>query len=91
MISPRTRFQEKAKQAGWRWLDVIDSEQFLEAATAAMLEMQLTNSAAPDMASAAAWQWRGDGAKQFLHILMTLLEKPQELKPMDTANLNWKA
>lgn len=74
MIAPREKFQELAKASKWRWQDTVDSAQFQAAVDAAMLQMLLNHSRPPDMATAASFQWRMDGAKTFLQILMGLTE-----------------
>jgi hypothetical protein len=71
MITPRESFKNNPDYSK-KWPDVVDSRMFGEAVNAAMLEMNLQNSNPPDMGSAAAFQWRAEGAKQFLRIFMGL-------------------
>ena len=71
MITPRESFKSNPDYAK-RWTDVADSRMFQDAVYAALLEMDLQNSNPGDMGTAAAFQWRAEGAKQFLRILMGL-------------------
>jgi len=81
MIKPRETFRGSPFANGW--LDRVDSAQFQAAVQATMLEMNIRNSAPPDMASAASYQFRMEGAKQFLSILMNLtLEEPAKRTPL---------
>ncbi len=78
-LEPKKRFQEGNFKKTWQ--DVVDSTQFQEAATAALVQMAMNNSAPPDMASAASYQWRMEGAKQFLGVLMSLVEPTTKPSP----------
>lgn len=90
MINPRKTFRES--DVSRRWLDVVDGPQFQAAVNAALLEMSLRQNSAPDMATAAAYQWRMDGAKQFLSILMNLtVKEPDNTRQTDAMNLNHRA
>ena len=89
MIEPKKRFEEQAKAAGWRWLDTADAEMFQSAALAALAQMTINNSGPPDMASAASYAWRLEGAKQFLAILTGLTEVAPKRAPVsDRMNVN---
>jgi len=89
VITPQKTFAETAKSMNWRWQDTVDSVQFQSAANAALVQMAINNGNPPDMASAAAYQWRMEGAKQFLGILMGLVAPaPQGRKQEPVANLN---
>lgn len=86
MLTPRENFRKT--DLAKRWLDVVDGTQFQVAASTALMEMAIQNGAPPDMATAASYQWRMEGAKQFLRILMGLtLEKPPPKTPIPE-NLN---
>lgn len=86
LIDPRDKFIKGP--FGKTWLDVVDSEQFQTAAQTALAQMQLNTSAPPDMASAAAGQWRMEGAKLFLQTLMGLTEPAPQRNRTNGINLN---
>jgi hypothetical protein len=67
------------------WTDVVDSEKFQAAATAALVIMQSSMGTAPDLPTSSAYYWRLEGARQYLHILMSLTEPkaPAVQKPKD--------
>lgn len=82
-ITPKADFVEAAKANGWRWSDVVTSEQFQEAAKTAMLHMLLEEPNAT-IADHAEHSQRLCGAQRFLAILMSLTETttaPEPAKP----------
>lgn len=89
MITPRDSFRKS--DLAKRWLDVVDGSQFQSAANTALLEMTLRNSNPQDMGTAASFQWRMEGAKQFLAILMGLTLEEQAPKTPLPQNLNHRA
>jgi len=90
MIEPVKTFRTLSERNKWHWTNTIDSEMFHAAVTTALTEMDLRNTAPPDMASAASWQWRREGAKQFIGILMGLMDTQTAPKKPGGENLNWK-
>lgn len=90
MITPKKTFAEnKALSKGWQ--DIVDSKQFHEAATAALAEMEINLMAISDMATAAALNWQMQGAKRYLHTLMSLTQPaPPGTKPPKTG-LDYRA
>ncbi|HEX4647175.1 MAG TPA: hypothetical protein VH598_16345 [Verrucomicrobiae bacterium] len=89
MIRPQQRFKESPHAK--TWLDRVDSGQFQDAASAALLQMAQINANAPDMATAASYQWRMAGALQFLSLLMNLTEPVPERKAPVGQNLDHRA
>lgn len=88
MIKPAERFEEQAKAQGWRWLDTVDSEMFQSAVSAALLELDVRLSAPPDMATAASYSWRREGAKQLVGILMSFTTAKPKARTDTRANLD---
>ncbi len=84
MIQPREEFR-KSDDAK-RWPDVVDSPLFQRAVQAAFLEMQLMTTGL-DMGAAAAAQFRMDGAKLYLTILMGLADPVGTAKTPPPQNL----
>jgi hypothetical protein len=85
MLTPRETFKKSDAAKGW--LNLVDSTQFQSAATAAMMEMQLSLPRAPDMGTAAAYHWELEGAKRFLSILMGLTASAPEPRTVPRQNL----
>lgn len=86
MIDPRESFLKST--FGKTWLDVVDSAQFQSAAQTALAQMQINGACPPDLASAAAGQWRMEGAKIFLQTLMSLTEPARQANRPTGINLN---
>lgn len=88
MIEPRETFRANPD---WliKWPDVVDSTIFQAAVNASLLEMQLRTTGA-DAGTAAAAQFRMDGAKQFLSLLMGLTDPTPKATPGPTQNLQHK-
>lgn len=81
MLAPRKTFREDDRIVLKNWQNLVDSALFVKGAETALLEMAIRNTNPPDMASAASYQHRMDGAKQFLAILMGLaLAEPNQPK-----------
>lgn len=70
------------------WQRVVDSPQFQEAATAAIVEMQLTQATSGDIPGAAAQAWRMEGARAFLRIFMSLADSDVKVKAKPHQNLD---
>lgn len=87
-LDPKKDFLNSPHKA--KWADVAASETFTAAVTTALVIQQQNLNAAPDLATAASFHYRMEGAKQFLGILMNLAEvkAPAEAKP-GTPNLSW--
>jgi hypothetical protein len=87
-LDPKKEFQDGLHAKVWA--DVAGSVAFSSAVTAALVIQQQTNSAPPDMATAASFAWKMEGAKQFASILMNLAEKakPTQSAPANK-NLRW--
>lgn len=69
-------FQDNAARRQW-WADVTEQAMFNEAVAAAHLHMQAGLNAPPDLATAASYAYRIEGAKQFAQILANLSENPK--------------
>lgn len=90
MITPRKDFQEN-KTLSKPWQDFVDGPMFRAAALAALAEYQLRLSAAPDMGTAAAYQFRMEGAKGFLSTLTGLMTPDQPMPKSPVGNLKHTA
>lgn len=87
MITPRETFKKNPDYSK-RWLDMVDSTMFRDAAYAAMLQMANDLRNQPDMGNAAAAHWKMGGAQQFLETFMGLtLPGPVRRSQLPT-NLN---
>jgi hypothetical protein len=71
-FDPKKAFNESDHAKVWH--DVVASKGFHAAAEAALANMQMNLPTPPDMATAAANDWRMQGARRFLNELMTLTE-----------------
>ena len=89
-FDPKKAFNESDHAKVWH--DVVASKGFHAAAEAALSNMQMNLPTAPDMATAAANDWRMQGARRFLNELMTLTEQgsPQKDKTVHRP-LNYRA
>lgn len=86
MITPREDFR-KIPNAGKLWPDMVDNPLMRSAISAALQQMQIDLAPPPDMASAASYAYRMEGAKQFLRIFMGLVDpSPVSIRP-PTGNL----
>jgi hypothetical protein len=71
------------------WTEVASSALFVEAAGVAMLQMQSNLGMATRSDQAAAFQYKMEGARIFLAILMKLTDPPEQAPPRTkSANLN---
>jgi hypothetical protein len=70
VIEPRKSFRKSLFSKGFQ--DIMDSAQFEAAANAALLEMQVGIPTAPDGNAAAANNYRLEGARKVIAILMNL-------------------
>lgn len=70
-MSPKERFQ-KTETVSKGWTSIVDGVQFQFAVDMAVLEFHSRMGSPPDMATAAANEWRRQGARDFLKILMEL-------------------
>lgn len=87
-MSPKERFRaEKATTEGFN--DLVDSTRMQIALDAAMLEMQGKLQRANDSVTAAANQWRIEGAQMFRNILENLNREPQRPTPQ-SEGLNYR-
>jgi hypothetical protein len=77
-VSPRQQFQEN-KTTARQWLEVADSAVFRSAKDAALLHFTVTQTQPIDLPTAAANEWRRQGAVAVLQILETL-SVPNEQK-----------
>lgn len=75
-FNPKKDFQDNATRRKW-WADVTEKAMFSEAVAAAHLHMQAGLNAPPDLATAASYAYRIEGAKQFAQILANLSEPPK--------------
>jgi hypothetical protein len=89
VITPQDTFKKEKDQAE-RWQDTVDMDQFHRAAITALAQMQMNMTAPPDMASAASYAWRMEGAKQFLQTLMELATSPTPAPHRDVGALDYK-
>lgn len=85
----KERFQKSAYSKGWT--DLVDGGQFQAAADAALLEYHARFGSPNDMATAAACEWKRQGARDFLVILMELNINTPPTKKTGTPNLNPRA
>jgi hypothetical protein len=88
VITPQDTFKKEKDQAE-RWQDTVDMDQFHKAAITALAQMQMNMTAPPDMASAASYAWRMEGAKQFLKTLMELAMAPAPVPHRDDGTLDY--
>lgn len=80
MSSPREKFRKSPHAKGWN--DLVDSSQFDAAATASMLHLTQNVLQKPDNTeSAAANEYRRQGAVTFLEILVNLNTENEPNKP----------
>lgn len=75
-FSPKSTFAKSA--AAQPWADVVSSEVFRQAASAAMLQMQFNAGYSTTQSFAMASWYQMEGARAFLSILMNLTTPPQE-------------
>lgn len=75
-MTAKERFQQSPMAK--KFNDTIDGQMMTMAFDMAMLEFQSRFSKPPDMATAAANEWRRQGAQEFLSILLHLNEKKPE-------------
>lgn len=85
-MNHKETFQKSPFAKGW--LDLVDSAQFQAAANAAMLHFHDCVQPSTDMSSSAASEWRRQGARQFLAILMGLTLNPQQKPPLTGSKLD---
>lgn len=87
MISPAKEFRaDKKRSNGWQ--DTVDSNRFKDAVTTAFAEMEISQPAAKTMEEASARAWLLQGAKQYLTILMGLVEpEPPPAKKVPVGQL----
>jgi hypothetical protein len=88
VITPQDTFKKEKDQAE-RWQDTVDMGQFHNAAMVALAQMQLNLNAPPDMATAASYAWRMEGAKQFLKTLMELATVSSQVPYKDDGALDY--
>lgn len=88
MIRPAENFRTKSKENKWAWNDLVATNQFQEAVTAALAQMAVNNNSPPDLATAASWHFRMEGAKQFIGILMSLNDSQAKPQPVKGLNYN---
>lgn len=82
MINPRESFLNSKPDLKKRWQGLMDSSEFQAGAQTALAELTMRLGNAPDMASAASYHWRLEGAKQYLGILMGMAEAPNVKSPV---------
>lgn len=75
MIDPKKDFQDKAESVK-RWNEIIDSRLMQDACLAAWAEFNLGLPSPVELATAAANDWRRQGAKQFMQVLLELTYRP---------------
>ncbi len=85
-IKPKESFCTDKRMAS-AWSEMSASTVFEGAASAAMLQMVQNLPSPPDLASAASYAYRLEGAKQFLQILMSLTETRPKPEPKTSGNL----
>lgn len=74
MLNPVTDFRANPDTMKV-WVNTVDSRIMREAVMAAWWEFSQHEAAKPtDLATSAALHWQKEGAKRFLHILMTLAD-----------------
>ena len=86
-FDPKKRFNESEHSKAWH--DAVASQVFHAAAEAALASMQINLPKVSDMATAAANDWRMQGARRFLTELMSLTEpasKPDDKPAMPKLN-----
>lgn len=86
MDSPKERFRKSLHSKGWN--DVVDSAQFQSAADAAVLEFHSRLGTPSDMGTSAANEWKRQGARDFLHVLMTLTAEEQPKRKPTSGTLS---
>lgn len=86
-IDARKRFKEGPH--GKMWGDFVASEAFNAAAEAALVSMAQSLPPAPELATAAANDWRMQGARLILGHLMNLTES-EPAKPEQRKRYNYK-
>lgn len=90
-FTPKKDFQSDAARRRW-WTDATDNVHFAAALSAAFCEMQQQLQPPPDLATAASYAYRIEGAKQFARILATLSEVPKvQTQPERRDNLSHSA
>lgn len=89
-FNPKKDFCDDANRRK-QWGDISASKVFNDAITAAFVIQQQILNAPPDLATAASYAYRMEGAKQFAQILMNLSEFAQTPRPAtDAHNLSHK-
>lgn len=88
-MNHKVEFQQSPFSKGWT--DLTDGPQFQAAAKAAMLHFHSQQPIHSDMASAAATEWRRQGAQQFLDILVSLNINPERRQPPTGKQLDHNA
>ena len=77
-LNPKKDFQDDAALRKW-WASVVEQRGFNTAINAAFITLQQGLQPPPDLATAASYAYRIEGAKQFAQILMNLSEGPKEI------------
>lgn len=87
-IDSRKRFRES--EHGKSWHDTVMSNAYASAVETAMVVTQQALPPAPDMATAAANDWRMQGARLFAKTLSDLTEVAPEQPKTTVRKLNYK-
>ena len=87
--SAKERFKTSDHAKGWN--DLVDSDQFQAAIDAARLEFHASLGTPPDMASAACNEWRRQGARDFLFVLLNLTTTNEPTRKPSGGTLDHRA
>lgn len=85
-LTPRANFLKSQHKRFFH--EATATDWFHAAVETALVKMQIDLKAPPDMATAASYAWRMEGAKQFVTILMNLTETEKKAPARPEQNLD---